>query len=139
MRNVLFVALQMSLASSSHVVVVGGSGSLDTREPNPHEPTGSPNVGKDIVSNVVKAIQITTEENLFLANLFNVASKISNLSLEATNAAVHLQALKAYVDLMNKCLELIHLHRGEGSHFQKLIEQALADADSIMRTSPQPS
>lgn len=141
MKNVLFVvAIQIScLAGSSQVVVVDGSSSLVTRDPIPHEQSGSTDLGKDIVSNVVKAIQITTEENLFLANLFNVVSKISTLSLEATNAAVHLQALKAYVDLMSKCLELIHIHRGKGSRFEKLIEQALADANTIMRTSPQPS
>jgi ATP-dependent RNA circularization protein (DNA/RNA ligase family) len=140
MRNVLFLALQMSLAGSSQVVVVDGNSSFETREQLQHEQSGSPDLGKDIVSNVVKAIQITTEENLFLANIFNVASKISNLSLEATNAAVHLQALKAYVDLLKKCLELIDTHRSKNLDFEKLIERALSEANSIMTTSPvQPS
>jgi hypothetical protein len=140
MRNVLFVALQMCLTGSSQVVVVDGRTSLGTLDPLPQEESGSPDLGKDIVSNVVKAIQISTEENLFLANLFKVATKMSNLSLEATNAAVHLQALKAYVNLLDKCFEMINIHRGKDSDFEKLIEQALSEANSIMRTSPaQPS
>ena len=98
--------------------------------------TGDGTTGKDIVSNVMKAIQISTQENLFLANIFTVASKISNLSLEATNTAIHIHVLKAYVELLVKTLDLTQLHRIKDSDFTKLINQALAHAKEIMTQSP---
>jgi hypothetical protein len=91
---------------------------------------------KDIVSNVVKAVQITTQENIFINNLFGVVSKISNLSLESTKAAVNIQVLNAYVDLIVKSLDFIRQHRLSGEKYAVLIAQVLAEATQIMTESP---
>ena len=91
---------------------------------------------KDIVSNVVKAVQITTQENIFVQNLFGVVSKISNLSLEATKAAVNIQVLNAYVELVMECLRFIEEHRSSGEKYKALIRKVLDDATKIMTESP---
>ena len=91
---------------------------------------------KDIVSNVVKAVQITTQENIFINNLFFVVSKISNLSLESTKAAVNIQVLNAYVDLIVKSLDFIRQHQQSGEKYTGLIKTVLADAAQIMTSSP---
>ncbi len=110
-------------------VVPGSPPSSDTT------PSG---ISKDIVSNVFKAIQITTQENLFLANLFTAASNISTLSLEATSVAINVRVLGAYMDLVTKSLELLEKHQNVGTQYGSLIKQVLEDAGTIMTTSLTP-
>ena len=139
----LVLMIEFTTAATAATVVAVAHGKTTVTQapelPPPSSGSADSNLGKDIVSNVFKAIQITNQENLFLANLFTVASKISNLSLNATDAAVHLQALSAYVELINACLGFLVLHQEKDTNFKTLITQAISDTTKIMMESPQQS
>ena len=117
--------IQQSGGSSSSVVVLPGTSSGSDTTPS--------GISKDIVSNVFKAIQITTQENLFLANLFTAASNISTLALEATSAAINVRVLGAYMDLVTKSLELLEKHKDAGIGYGKLIQAVLDDTTRVMQ------
>lgn len=125
--SVLIGSSSITQGGDTSLTVVGGSpiGSDSKRD----------GISKDIVSNVFKAIQITTQENLFLANLFTAASKISTLSLEATSVAINVRVLEAYVDLVTKSLELLGKHQDAGIGYGKLIQAVLDDTTRVMQGS----
>ncbi len=117
--------IQQSGGSLSSVVVLPGTSSGSDTTPS--------GISKDIVSNVFKAIQITTQENLFLANLFTAASRISTLSFEATSVAINVRVLGAYIDLVTKSLELLEKHQKVGIGYGNLIQAVLEDTTRVMQ------
>ena len=138
MQGLLLVVIALGVVTGSQVesrATLEAVGSIQT-SPLPATPGASELSDKDIVSNVVKAVEITTQENIFVQNLFGVVSKISNLSLEATKAAVNIQVLNAYVELVMECLKFIEQHRTSGEKYMALIRTVLGDATKIMTESP---
>ncbi len=134
----LVIAVSSSTASSvligSGSVTQGGDTSLTVLGGSPILSDNKPDgISKDIVSNVFKAIQITTQENLFLANLFTAASNISTLSLEATSVAINVRVLGAYMDLVTKSLELLEKHQKVGFGYGNLIQAVLEDTTKVMQ------
>ena len=139
MLLVVIFAIWVSRFASSRVPLAGKGyvqqGNVVTVVPGspPSSDTTPSGISKDIVSNVFKAIQITTQENLFLANLFTAASNISTLSLEATSAAINVRVLGAYMDLVTKSLELLEKHKDAGIGYGKLIQAVLDDTTRVMQ------
>ena len=138
MQGLLLVVIALCVVTGSQAASQGSLVSVTQLQTSAtaQTPGASELSDKDIVSNVVKAVQITTQENIFIQNLFGVVSTISNLSLEATKAAVNIQVLNAYVELVMECLKFIEQHRTSGEKYKALIQTVLGDATKIMTESP---